>query len=58
MLPDPSTNPAGDSGDRGDGQEPDDYLPPEWPDPDLPGIDQGDGPGAAGPVLVRARGVV
>ena len=46
MLPDPSTNPAGDSGDPGDGQEPGDYPPPEWPDADLPGIGQ---PGAVYP---------
>src|SRR3984885_6703058 len=46
MLPDPSTSPAGDSGDPGDGQEPDDYPPPEWPEPDLPGIGQ---PGAVYP---------
>ena len=46
MLPDPSTNPAGDSGDPGDSQEPGDYPPPEWPDADLPGIGQ---PGAVYP---------
>ena len=46
MLPDPSTSPAGDSGDPGDGQEPGDYPPPEWPDADLPGIGQ---PGAVYP---------
>ena len=46
MLPDPSTSPAGDSGDPGGGQEPDDYPPPEWPEPDLPGIGQ---PGAVYP---------
>ena len=46
MLPDPSTSPAGDSGDPGDGQEPGDYPPPEWPDADLPGIGQ---PGALYP---------
>ena len=32
MLPDPSTSPAGDSGEPGDGQEPGDYPPPEWPE--------------------------
>ena len=46
MLPDPSTNPAGDSGEPGGGQEPGDYPPPEWPDPDLPGTGQ---PGAVYP---------
>ncbi len=46
MLPDPSTSPAGDSGDPGDGQEPDDYPPPEWPEPDFPGTGQ---PGAVYP---------
>ena len=54
MLPDPSTNPADDSGDPGDGQEPGDdpppewpdYPPPEWPDADLPGTGQ---PGAVYP---------
>ncbi len=46
MLPDPSTNPAGDSGEPADGQEPGGYPPPEWPDADLPGI--GD-PGAVYP---------
>ena len=46
MLPDPSTNPAGDSGEPGDSQEPGGYPPPEWPDADLPGIGQ---PGAVYP---------
>ena len=46
MLPDPSTSPAGDSGDPGDSQEPGGYPPPEWPDADLPGIGQ---PGALYP---------
>ena len=46
MLPDPSTSPADDSGDPGDGQEPGDYPPPEWPDADLPGTGQ---PGAVYP---------
>ena len=46
MLPDPSTSPADDSGDPGDSQEPGGYPPPEWPEPDLPGI--GD-PGAVYP---------
>ena len=32
MLPDPSTNPAGDSGEPADGQEPGGYPPPEWPE--------------------------
>ncbi len=42
MLPDPSTSPADDSGDPGNGQEPGDYPPtrrrwpdcppPEWPE--------------------------
>ena len=44
MLPDPSTSPADDRG--GDGQEPDNYPPPEWLDADLPGTGQ---PGAVYP---------
>ena len=46
MLPDPSTSPAGDSGEPGNSQEPGDYPPPEWPDADLPGTGQ---PGAVYP---------
>ena len=52
MLPDPSTSPADDSGDPGDGQVPGDYPPPEWPDYPPPEWPEADLPGTGQPGAV------